>query len=121
MNTFNHPVAGILSRCESMGEIADVMKTMEDKRNPPRMEESPATSTAGDSLRNRDTSFFMEVYFMLIEHFKPTLSINQMDNLAFSKLFLFTSNTIRLFFRCVEKRRTLSRKSTGKLYCIIVI
>jgi len=88
---------GILSRCDSMGEICDGMRAMEGKLNHLGMEKSPAKSTAGDGLRNRDESFFMEVYFMLIEHFKPTLSVSRIDNVSFSKLFIFDSSTIRLF------------------------
>lgn len=88
---------GILSRCDSMGEICDGMRAMEGKLNHLGMEKSPAKSTAGDGLRNRDESFFMEVYFMLIEHFKPTLSVSRIDNISFSRLFIFDSSTIRLF------------------------
>src|SRR5690625_23115 len=88
---------GIFSRCDSMGELCDGMRALEGKLNHLGMEKSPAKSTAGDGMRNRDESFFMEVYFMLIEHFKSTLSVSQIDNISFSKLFIFDSSTIRLF------------------------
>lgn len=88
---------GIFSRCDSMGEICDGMRALDGKLNHLGMEKSPAKSTAGDGLRNRDESFFMDVYFMLIEHFKSTLSVSRIDNISFSKLFIFDSSTIRLF------------------------
>lgn len=88
---------GIFSRCDSMGEICDGMRALDGKLNHLGMDKSPAKSTAGDGLRNRDEAFFMDVYFMLIEHFKSTLSVSHIDKVSFSKLFIFDSSTIRLF------------------------
>lgn len=88
---------GIFSRCDSMGEICDGMRALDGKLNHLGMDKSPAKSTAGDGLRNRDESFFMDVYFMLIEHFKSSLSVSHIDKVSFSKLFIFDSSTIRLF------------------------
>lgn len=80
-----------------MGEICDGMRALDGKLNHLGMDKSPAKSTAGDGLRNRDEVFFMDVYFMLIEHFKSTLSVSHIDKVSFSKLFIFDSSTIRLF------------------------
>lgn len=88
---------GVLSRCDSMGEICDGMRGLEGKLNYLGMDKSPAKSTAGDGLRGRDEAFFRDVYFMLLEHFKPFLSVSRIDNTSFSKLFIFDSTTIRLF------------------------
>lgn len=73
------------------------MRALEGNLNHLGMEKSPAKSTAGDGLRNRDEAFFKDIYFMLLEHFKPTLSVSRIDNISFSKLFIFDSSTIRLF------------------------
>jgi hypothetical protein len=88
---------GILSRCDSMGEVCDGMQALVGKFNHLGMKNSPAKSTAGDGLRGRDNEFFKEVYFMLLKHFKPLLSVSRIDNVSFSKLFIFDSSTIRLF------------------------
>jgi hypothetical protein len=88
---------GIFSRCDSMGEICDGMQALAGKLNHFGMEKSPAKSTAGDGLRGREHEFFQAVYFMLLEHFKPLLSVSRIDNVSFSKLFIFDSSTIRLF------------------------
>lgn len=88
---------GVLSRCDSSGEVADGMRALEGKLNHLGMKTAPAKSTFGDGLRNRDNAFFREVYFMLIEHFKPFLSVSRLDKVSFEKLFLFDSTTIRLF------------------------
>lgn len=88
---------GVLSRCDSMGEICDGMQGLAGKLNHLGMDKSPAKSTAGDGLRGRDNEFFQAVYFMLLEHFKPLLSVSRIDNVSFSKLFIFDSSTIRLF------------------------
>jgi hypothetical protein len=61
------------------------------------LDKSPAKSTAGDGLRGRDNDFFKDVYFMLLEHFKSILSVSRIDNVSFSKLFIFDSTTIGLF------------------------
>ncbi len=88
---------GAFSRCDSMGEICDGMMSMQGKLNHFGMSSSPAKSTAGDGLRNRSNEFFEELYFMLLEHFKPLLSVSRIDNVSFNKLYLFDSSTIRLF------------------------
>lgn len=88
---------GAFSRCDSMGEICDGMRGLGGKLNYLSMDRSPAKSTAGDGLRGRNNTFFEEVYFMLLDHFKPLLSVSRIDNVSFSKLFIFDSSTIRLF------------------------
>lgn len=88
---------GILSRCDSMGEICDGMKGLSGKLNHLGLTAAPAKSTASDGLRERDNEFFKEVYFMLLRHFKPLLSVSRIDNVSFAKLFIFDSSTIRLF------------------------
>jgi hypothetical protein len=88
---------GTLSRCDSMGEICDGMQALTGKLNHLGLDKSPAKSTAGDGLRDRDNDFFKDVYFMLLEHFKSILSVSRIDNVSFSKLFIFDSSTIRLF------------------------
>jgi len=40
------------------------------------MESSPAKSTAGDALRDRDEELFRLFYFALIAHFSPLLSVS---------------------------------------------
>lgn len=88
---------GILSRCDSMGETCDGMSALAGKLNHLGLDAAPAKSTAGDGLRGRDNEFFKEVYFMLLKHFEPILSVSRIDNVSFSKLFIFDSTTIRLF------------------------
>lgn len=88
---------GVLSRCDSMGEITDGMQGLAGKLNHLGLDSSPAKSTAADGLRERDNEFFKEIYFMLLQHFKPLLSVSRIDNVSFAKLFIFDSSTIRLF------------------------
>ncbi len=88
---------GTLSRCDSMGEICDGMQGLAGKLNHLGLDSSPAKSTAADGLRERDNEFFKEVYFMLLQYFKPLLSVSRIDNVSFAKLFIFDSSTIRLF------------------------
>lgn len=88
---------GVLSRCDSMGEICDGMQALAGKLNHLGLESSPAKSTAGDGLRGRDNDFFKAVYFMLLKHFESLLSVSRINNVSFSKLFIFDSSTIRLF------------------------
>jgi len=85
---------GVLSRCDSMGEG---MRAMTGKLSYFGLDRSPAKSTAGDGLRNRNHVFFKEVYETLLEHFRPFLSVSQMKEPLFSKLLIFDSTTISLF------------------------
>jgi hypothetical protein len=88
---------GILSRCDSMTEICDGMLSLGGKLNHLGLEKSPAKSTAGDGLRDRDNNLFKDFYFILLNHFKPILSVSQLDKTSFKDLFIFDSTTIRLF------------------------
>lgn len=88
---------GVLSRCDSMGEVCDGMLAMQGKLNHLGLNSSPAKSTAGDGLRERDNNFFKDFYFLLLEHFKPLLSVSRIDKVSFEKLFIFDSSTIKLF------------------------
>lgn len=88
---------GILSRCDSMGEVCDAMVGLQGKLNQLGMESSFAKSTAGDGLRNRDNELFKDFYFQLITHFQSVLSVSRIERVSFDKLFIFDSTTIRLF------------------------
>jgi hypothetical protein len=93
---------GVLSRCDSMGEICDGMMAMQGKLNHLGLEKSPAKSTAGDGLRERGNDFFKEFYFLLLKHFEPLLSVSRIDKISFDKLFIFDSSTIRLFSQVMQ-------------------
>ena len=88
---------GILSRCDSMGEVCDGMMGLQGKLNHLGLQHAPARSTAGDGLRERDNEFFKEFYFLLLKFFQPLLSVSRIDKVSFEKLFIFDSTTIRLF------------------------
>lgn len=96
-NQFLTMMFGILSRCDSMGEVCDGMMALDGKLNHLGLSASPAKSTAGDGLRNRDNVFFQDLYFLLIEYFKPILSVSRIENVSFKKFFIFDSTTISLF------------------------
>jgi hypothetical protein len=88
---------GILSRCDSAGELCDGMRALGGKLNYLGMDCSPAKSTFGDGLRDRDEGFFKAVYSMLIEHFMPVLSVSRKEDVSFEKFYAFDSTTITLF------------------------
>ena len=88
---------GIFSRCDSMGEICDGMQTLQGKLNYFGMDRSPAKSTAGDGLRQRDNALYKDFYFVLIKHFEPILSVSRIRGVSFSSFYAFDSNTISLF------------------------
>lgn len=75
---------GILSRCDSMGEVCDGMQTLQGKLNYFGMDRFPAKSTAGDGLRERDNALFKEFYFELINHFELVLSVSRIHGVSFS-------------------------------------
>lgn len=88
---------GILSRCDSSSEIVAGLQAFAGKLNHLGLESSPAKSTFGDGLRDRDNTFFEAFYFHLLDHFKPVLSVSQLEEVSFKQLFIFDSTTIRLF------------------------
>ena len=88
---------GILSRCDSMGEICEGMRAMRGKLNQLGLKSSPAKSTASDGLRNRSDSFFEEIYFSLVKRYQSFLSDSRTFGLTFKEVLLVDSTTIRLF------------------------
>jgi len=88
---------GILSRCDSMGEICEGLKALSGKLNHLGLQKAPAKSTAGDGLRNRDSSFFEALYYKLVEQYKSFLSDSRTYGLTFKELIIIDSSTIRLF------------------------
>ena len=93
---------GILSRCDSMGEVCDGLRALGGKLNYLGMDSSPAKSTAGDALRDRDEEFFRLFYFVLISHFSPHLSVSRKkkyrkEGISFNEFYAFDSSTITLF------------------------
>ena len=93
---------GIFSRCDSMGEVCDGMRALGGKLNYFGMDSSPAKSTAGDALRDRNEELFRFFYFALIAHFSPFLSVSRTkkhrkEGVSFDKFYAFDSSTITLF------------------------
>ena len=93
---------GIFSRCDSMGEVCDGMRALAGKLNYLGMDCSPAKSTAGDALRDRDEKLFRLFYFALVSHFSPFLSVSRKkkhrkEGVSFDEFYAFDSSTITLF------------------------
>ena len=88
---------GIFSRCDSMGEVCDAMKTLQGKLSYLGLDSSPAKSTAGDGLRDRGNELFKDFYFELIKHFEPLLSVSRKPGVSFTHFYAFDSTTISLF------------------------
>ncbi|MBU8893101.1 MAG: IS4 family transposase [Bacteroidales bacterium] len=88
---------GVFSRCDSMGEICEGMRALGGKLNHLGLEKAPAKSTASDGLRNRDNSFFEDLYFRLVKQYQSFLSDSRTYGLTFKEVLLIDSTTIRLF------------------------
>jgi len=88
---------GILSRCDSMTEICEGLRALGGKLNHLGLDKAPAKSTASDGLRNRDSSFFEDLYFALVDQYKSFLSDSRTYGLTFKEVLLIDSTTIRLF------------------------
>jgi len=92
---------GIFARCDSMGEVCDGLRAMDGKLNYLGMETSPAKSTAGDALRNRNEALFREFFFKLLEYFHSILSVSRNERrkqgISFDFFYAIDSTTISLF------------------------
>ena len=77
-------IFGVFSQCDSMGEICDGMLAMQGKLNHLGLNYSPAKSTASVGLRERYNDFFKELYFLLLKHFEPLLSVSRIDKISFN-------------------------------------
>ncbi len=98
--SWNHLVTmlfGILSRCDSMSETCEGIRALSGKMNHLGLKKAPAKSTAGDGLRNRDSSFFEALYYKLVDRYKGFLSDSRTYGLTFRELLIIDSPTIRLF------------------------
>lgn len=88
---------GVFSRCDSVGEIAAAMQGLQGKLSYLGLDKSPAKSTIGDALRDRDEVLFRDYYFELLSHYSPLLSVSRIKGVDFEKFYIFDSTTIRLF------------------------
>lgn len=88
---------GILSRCDSSGEICAGMLGLQGKLSYLGLESAPAKSTFGDGLRDRSNELFKDFYFTLINHFSDFLSVSRMEGVSFEQFYIFDSTTISLF------------------------
>ena len=93
---------GIFTRCDSMREVCDGMRALSGKLNFLDMDCAPASSTAGDALRDRDKELFRLYYFALVSYFAPLLLISRKkkrrrEGVVFEDFFAFDSTTITLF------------------------
>jgi hypothetical protein len=87
---------GIFSRCDSMGEVCDGMRVLSGKLNYLGMDSSPAKSTVGDALRDRDEQLFRRFYFVLTNRFSSFLSISRKkkyrkEGISFEEFYAFDS------------------------------
>ena len=88
---------GILSRCDSSGEICAGMQGLQGKLSYLGLDSAPAKSTFGDGLRNRDNELYKDFYFALINHFSEFLSVSRIQGISFEQFYIFDSTTISLF------------------------
>lgn len=88
---------GIFSRCDSMAEVCEGLRGMQGKLSHLGLEKSPAKSSAGDGLRNRDSAFFEALYYDLTKRYNSFLSDSRTFGLTIKELFIVDSTTIRLF------------------------
>lgn len=88
---------GIFSRCDSMTEICEGLRALGGKLNHLGLQKVPAKSTACDGLRNRDSGFFEDLYFKLVDKYQSFLSDSRTYGLTFKEVLLIDSTTIRLF------------------------
>jgi len=88
---------GILSRCDSMAETCEGMRTLAGKLNHLGLGKAPAKSSAGDGLRNRSHEFFEALYYELVRQNERFLSVSRIYGLTIKDLFIIDSTTIRLF------------------------
>lgn len=88
---------GIFSRCDSMAEVCEGLRGMQGKLSHLGLEKSPAKSSAGDGLRNRDSAFFEALYYDLTKRYHSFLSDSRTYGLTVKELFIVDSTTIRLF------------------------
>jgi hypothetical protein len=88
---------GILTRCDSAREVCDGMMALSGKLNHLNMDCSPAKSTFGDALRNRDSIIFEQFYFSLLSYFSPLFSDSRKSGVNFEQFYAFDSTTISLF------------------------
>ncbi len=70
---------------------------MSGKLNHLGLPKSPAKSSAGDGLRNRNDAFFESLYYDLIERYYSFLSDSRTLGLTVKELYIVDFTTIRLF------------------------
>ena len=96
-----------------MAETCEGLRAMSGKLNHLGLDKAPAKSTAGDGLRNRDSSFFETLYYNLTKRYSSFLSDSRTLGLTVKELFIVDSTTIRLFSDILKGVRR-NPKNDGK-------
>jgi hypothetical protein len=82
---------GVLSRCDSNGEICAGMEGLQGKLNYLGFDSAPVKSTFGDGLRDRKNDLFKDFYFALLTHFSSLCrSAQWKESLLTSFIYLIT-------------------------------
>ena len=120
---------GILSCCDSITEICEELLAFGGKLNHLGLEKAQAKSTACDGLRNRDSKFFENLYFILVKYdqnFLKNLELVSHSMVVFDKAYnyyqqlaLWTQKQVYFVtrmkknaeFTVIEVKRTHYRKS----------
>ena len=73
---------GIMSRCDNMKEAYEGLNGFNCKLNYMKIAKAPVRRSAGDGLRNRDNLFFQDLYYELVELYRPLLSVSCQNQLG---------------------------------------
>jgi hypothetical protein len=106
---------GVAAHCSSLREICGAMMGLCGKLNHFGMARVPRRSTLSDANRKRDSEVFAQIYYGLLNDYRPSLSDSQSFTVKGKKIVAIDSTTIALFKDILKAagRRPISGQIKG--------
>lgn len=104
------------AKCNSLREVSGAMLGLSGKTKGFQLDHIPKRSTLSDANKNREVSFFEDVYNQLLYKYTNTISDSRIKDVIKKQVKLVESSTISLFkeiLSCVG-RKSKDGKSKGK-------
>lgn len=98
--TYDHLITllyAVLSDCSSLRELSTAMLACEGKLNHLGIDYFPRRSTLSDANTRRSHQVFEDIYYALLNMYRPVLSDSCPNQAWMEKLFMVDSTTITLF------------------------
>lgn len=105
-----------MGNCHSLREVSAAFLGSKGKVEQWGLKKLPKRSTLSDANRKRSSQYFEQLYYLLLERYRPDISDSRMKELFGKTVMIFDSTTISLFqaiLKCVGRNPVNGKKKGG--------